>query len=63
VFAKLTDTSKAAIFTIIVLLLAVTIAAAISLFSIASEFLSIVLYMFTPALSTREVCFERVTLS
>ena len=62
-FSKLTDNGKAAIFTGIVLLLAVTVAASISLFSITSEFLSIVLYMITPALSTREVCFERVTLS
>src|SRR3712207_3423290 len=51
VFTTLTDNSKAAIFTIIVLLLAVTVAASINLFSITSEFLSIVLYMFTPALT------------
>ena len=50
-FTTLTDNSKAAIFTIIVLLLAVTVAASIDLFSITSEILSIVLYMFTPALT------------
>ena len=50
-FSKLTDNGKAAIFTGIVLLLAVTVAASISLFSITSEFLSIVLYMSTPALT------------
>jgi uncharacterized protein len=50
-FTTLTDNSKAAIFTGIVLLLAVTVAASINLFSITSEFLSIVLYMFTPALT------------
>jgi multisubunit Na+/H+ antiporter MnhG subunit len=50
-FTTLTDNSKAAIFTVIVLLLAVTVAASIDLFSITSEFLSIVLYMFTPALT------------
>jgi len=50
-FTKLTDTSKAAIFTVIVLLLAMTVAASINLFSITSEFLSIVLYMFTPSLT------------
>ncbi len=50
-FTTLTDSSKAAIFTVVVLLLAVTVAASISLFSITSEFLSIVLYMFTPALT------------
>src|SRR5215211_973368 len=50
-FTTLTDNSKAAIFTVIVLLLAVTMAASISLFSITSEFLSTALYMFTPALT------------
>jgi uncharacterized protein len=50
-FKTLTDKSKAAIFTVIVLLLTVTVAASINLFSITSEFLSIVLYMFTPALT------------
>src|SRR3712207_2433022 len=50
-FSKLTDNGKAAIFTVIVLLLAVVVAASISLFSITSEFLSMVLYMFTPALT------------
>jgi hypothetical protein len=42
-FPTLTDNSKAAFFTVIVLLLAVTVAASINLFSITSEFLSIVL--------------------
>jgi CAAX protease family protein len=50
-FKTLTDKSKAAIFTVIVLLLTVTVAASINLFSTTSEFLSIVLYMFTPALT------------
>ena len=50
-FKTLTDKSKAAIFTVIVLLLTVTVAASINLFSITSEFLSTVLYMFTPALT------------
>jgi uncharacterized protein len=50
-FTTLAENSKAAIFTVIVLLLAVTVAASINLFSITSEFLSIVLYMFTPALT------------
>ena len=47
-FKTLTDNSKAAIFTVMVLLLTVTVAASINLFSTTSEFLSIVLYMFTP---------------
>jgi uncharacterized protein len=50
-FTKLTDNSKAAIFTGIVLLLAVTVAASTNLFSITSGFLSTALYMFTPALT------------
>jgi membrane protease YdiL (CAAX protease family) len=50
-FKTLTDNSKAAIFTVMVLLLTVTVAASINLFSTTSEFLSIVLYMFTPALT------------
>ena len=48
----LTDNSKAAIFTVMVLLLALAAAAAINLFSITSALLSTALYMFTPALTT-----------
>src|SRR5215217_2605950 len=50
-FTKLTDTSKATVFTIIVLLLAVAMAASIRLFSITSGSLSTALYMVTPALT------------
>src|SRR5215211_5984067 len=50
-FTKLTDTSKATVFTVIVLLLAVAMAASIRLFSITSGSLSTALYMVTPALT------------
>jgi len=48
---QLTDTSKATVFTVIVLLLAVAMAASIRLFSITSGSLSTALYMVTPALT------------
>jgi len=50
-FTKLTYTSKATVFTVIVLLLAVAMAASIRLFSITSGSLSTALYMVTPALT------------
>src|SRR5215218_4497823 len=48
---QLTDTSKATVFTVIVLLLAVAMAASIRLFSITSGSLSTALYMVTRALT------------
>src|SRR5215207_6960030 len=48
-FAKLTDTNKAAIFSVLVLVMAVVAGLVIRALGIASEFAAAALYMFTPA--------------
>src|SRR5215217_5719010 len=48
-FAKLTDTNKAAIFSVLVLVMAVVAGLVIRALRITSEFAAAALYMFTPA--------------
>lgn len=48
-FTKLSDTNKAAVFTVLVLLMALVAALLIRVLGVPSEFVAAAMYMFTPA--------------